>query len=301
MTQTHRLSPGTIVLLTVPPLMWACNAVLGRMAAPLVPPMTLNLLRWAVALVLLLPLGGWVLRPAGGLWRHWRRFSALGLLGVGCYNAFQYLALKTSSPINVTLVASSMPLWMLAVGALFFGQRITRRQVVGAALSIAGVLVVLSHGEWAHLRALRLVPGDVYVLLAALAWPFYSWLLIQRHEPEAVRANWAAFLLAQVVPGVAWSGLFAAGEWALGAPPIQWSATLVAMVLFIAAGPAVLAFRCWGAGVQRSDPSVAAFFVNLTPLLAALLSVLLLGETQAWHHALAFVLIVGSIAASALH
>ena len=114
----------------------------------MVPPITLNFLRWALAFVLLLPLAGWVLRPGSGLWPHWRRFALLGLLGVGCYNALQYLALKTSTPLNVTLVAASSPVWMLGMGALFFGQRVTSRQMAGALLSIAGVLVVLSRGDW---------------------------------------------------------------------------------------------------------------------------------------------------------
>ena len=80
-----------------------------------------------------------MLRRGSALWPNWRRYALLGLLGVGCYNALQYLALKTSTPINVTLVASSTPVLMLGMGALFFGQRISRRQLLGAALSIAGV------------------------------------------------------------------------------------------------------------------------------------------------------------------
>ena len=65
--------------------------------------MTLNLLRWLLAGLILLPVAGWVLRPGSELWRHLGRYSVLGLLGVGCYNALQYLALKTSTPLNVTL------------------------------------------------------------------------------------------------------------------------------------------------------------------------------------------------------
>src|SRR6478735_4754950 len=133
---SERLTPSTILMLTVPPLLWAGNAVVGRVVNGLVPPITLNFLRWALAFVLLLPLAAWVLRPGSVLWTHWRRYAVLGLLGVGCYNALQYLALKTSTPLNVTLVAASMPVWMLGFGVLFFGQRLTVRHVVGAALSI---------------------------------------------------------------------------------------------------------------------------------------------------------------------
>jgi drug/metabolite transporter (DMT)-like permease len=288
----------TAALLTLPPLLWAGNAVTGRMLNGLVPPVTLNLLRWALAFVLLLPLAGWVLRPGSGLWANWKRFALLGLLGVGCYNALQYLALRTSTPINVTLVAASSPVWMLGVGALFFGVRVTGRQVLGAALSIAGVLVVLGRGDWESLLRVRLVPGDFYVLLATAAWAAYSWLLVRPEDPPAIRGDWAAFLMAQIVPGLVWSTLFAAGEWANGDTQIEWSWPLALALVYIAVGPAILAYRCWGLGVQRVGPAIAGFFANLTPLFAALLSAAFLSEPPRPFHALAFVLIVGGIVVS---
>lgn len=292
---TSKLSPSTIVLLTVPPLLWAGNAIVGRLVRDAVPPMTLNLLRWALALLILLPLGRAVFQSRSALLANWRRYALLGLLGIGLYNSFQYLALQTSTPINVTLVASGMPVWMMLVGALFFRVPVARRQVIGALLSIAGVLLVLCRGDWNLLLALRLVPGDLYMIVATIAWSFYSWLLTRPGEPAAVRADWAAFLLAQVIYGVLWSGLFAAGEWTLTDAAITWSWPLAAALLFVAAGPAVLAFRCWGAGVQRAGPSVSAFFVNLTPLITAMLSAALLGEAPQLYHAAAFVLIAGGI------
>jgi len=295
---TQRLSPATAALLVVPPMLWAGNAVVGRLVTGLVPPMTLNFLRWALAFVILLPLAWRLLKPGSGLWPQWKRFAVLGLLGVGCYNALQYLALKTSTPLNVTLVASSVPIWMLVVGALCFGQRVSRRQLVGAVLSIAGVLVVLSRGRLELLMQVQLVPGDLYVLLATLAWAFYSWLLSQPKEPSEIRGDWAAFLMAQIVFGLGWSGAFAAGEWALTDAHIAWGWPLAAALLYVAVGPAVIAYRCWGMGVQRVGPAIAGFFSNLTPLFAALLSAAFLGELPHLYHAIAFVLIVGGIVVS---
>jgi drug/metabolite transporter (DMT)-like permease len=294
----QKLDARTAFYLTLPPLLWAGNAVVGRLVHELVPPITLNLLRWLGAALILMPLAPWVLRPASGLYTHWRRFALLGLLGVGCYNALQYLALQTSTPLNVTLVASSMPLWMLALGALFFGARVTRAQLVGAALSMSGVLVVLSRGDLRHLLELRLVAGDVFMLLATLSWAWYSWLLSRRAEPDALRRDWAAFLLAQVLYGLVWSGAFTAAEWALTDAHIQWGWPLVAALLYVAVGPAVLAYRSWGQGVERAGPALAGFFSNLTPLFAAVLSAAFLGELPHLYHALAFGLIVAGIVVS---
>jgi drug/metabolite transporter (DMT)-like permease len=294
----ERLNPGTVALLLIPPLLWAGNAVVGRAVAQMVPPLTLNFLRWALALMLLLPLGYRVLRAGSAVWREWRRYAVLGLLGVGLYNSLQYLALHTSTPVNVTLVAASMPVWMLIVGRVFHGVAIRPSQVAGSALSLAGVAVVLSQGDWDQLLALRFVVGDLLMVLATIVWAFYSWQLTRVPADAPVRAHWAGFLLGQVVYGAAWSGLFAALEWSLTDWRIDWGWPLALTVVFVAVGPAVIAFRCWGAGVQRVGPTLAGFFNNLTPLIAALLSLGLLGETPRPFHALAFALIIGGIVLS---
>jgi drug/metabolite transporter (DMT)-like permease len=296
---SQKLSPSTILLLTIPPLLWAGNAIVGRLVREAVPPMTLNLLRWAIALVILLPLARAALRPGSGVLANWRRYALLGLLGIGMYNSLQYLALQSSTPINVTLVASGMPVWMMLVGRLFFGAPLRPWQVGGAVLSIVGVLVVLCRGDIRQLLALRLVAGDVYMILATIAWSFYSWMLLQPKDAPQLRADWAAFLATQVVYGLLWSAAFTGVEWSLGAHAIAWTGQLAAALLFVAAGPAVLAYAMWGAGIRRAGPGIGAFFVNLTPLFAAMLSSAFLGELPHAYHALAFGLIVGGIVVSA--
>ncbi len=294
-----KLSVSTVLLLTLPPVMWAGNAVVGRLLSELVSPMTLNLLRWSFAFVLLLPLAAPVFGKGSGLWPNWQRFAALSFLSIGGYNALLYLSLNTSTPINVTLVGSSTPVWMLLLGRIFFGIRISLRQWLGAILSIAGVLLVLGRGQLDVLLQVRWVAGDLYILLASAGWAYYSWMLAHpTTEPADIRHDWAAFLLAQIGLGLVWSGLFAATEWGLGLGRIQPGWPLLAALLFVALGPALLAYRAWGAGVARAGPNVAGFFINLTPLFTALLSSAFLGEAPHVYHAVAFVLIVGGIAVS---
>ena len=293
------LTPATIGLLLLPPLVWAGNAILGRLVADMVPPITLNFFRWLLATLLLMPWAWRVLLPGSAMWCYWRRYAVLSLLGVGCYNSFQYLALHTSTPINVTLVGSSVPVFMLAMGAVWFKQRITARQLLGAALSIAGVMCVLGRGDWQTLMRIELVIGDVYILIAVLCWALYSWLLSLPQDPPDVRGNWAYFLMAQMVFGLAWCGLSTALEWRYtDKPHVDWGWPLAASLLYVALGPALLAYRSWGMGIQRVGPTVAGFFANLTPLFAAVMSTLLLGEAPHAYHAVAFVLIVGGLMVS---
>jgi drug/metabolite transporter (DMT)-like permease len=296
------LTPRMALLLTLPPLLWAGNAVIGRALVGSVGPLALNAMRWWLALALLLPLGWRVWRHPGDVGRRWQHLALLGLLGVGSFNALQYLALQTSTPINVTLIASSSPVWMLLFGAWLYGETPRPRQWVGALLSLGGVALVLSRGQLDALLGIRLVVGDLYILLAIALWALYSWQLARppstMRDGERPAWSWAEFLLVQIVFGTIWASL-AAGFEAWWAPlPVRWSAGLLGALLFVAVGPSIVAYRCWGLGVATVGPAVAAFFSNLTPVFAALLSALMLGEAPQAFHVAAFALIVAGIAVS---
>lgn len=289
-------------MLTLPPLLWAGNAVVGRLMVGVVPPMTLNFLRWVLAALILLPLAWRALVPWSRIAERWPYLLAIGVLGVGLFNSLQYLALTTSTPINVTLVASSMPVWMLLIGALFYGERPTRRQIAGAVLGGLGVLLVISRGSLETLRTVRFVPGDLYILGAIIGWAFYSWLLAR--PPAHMRGearpdwDWKGILMIQMVFGLLGSSLFFAGEQLAGTHAIAWGWPVVAALLYVSLGASIVAYRCWGLGVAEGGPALAAFFNNLTPLFAAVMSAFVLGEAPRAYHAIAFLLIVGGIAVS---
>ncbi len=302
---TQRLTPRLALLLTVPPLMWAGNAVVGKLAVGAAPPIGLNLARWLLAFALLWPLGRAALLDRAALRQNWRYLSLLGLLGMGSYNALQYLALHTSTPLNATLITASSPVWMLGIGALFYGVRPRGREVLGAFLSLLGVALVISRGEPARLLELSFVPGDLLMLLAILSWGVYSWLLAR--PPAGMQGerrpawDWAGFLLVQIAFGLVWCTLSAGVEAVVS--PAQWQATpqVALILLYVAIGPSLIAYRCWGLGVATVGPAVAGFFVNLTPVFAAVLSAALLGEAPQLFHAAAFGLIVAGIAISSRH
>jgi drug/metabolite transporter (DMT)-like permease len=303
------LRPRIALLMTLPPLLWAGNAIVGRLMVGVVPPLTLNALRWAIAALLLAPLATRAWRKARTVRNAWRYLLAIGTLGVGSFNALQYVALETSTPLNVTLINASMPLWMLVVGALLWREHPARRALAGAALSLAGVATVVARGEWADLAHVQFVIGDAYMLAAVIGWALYSWLLVRPPAwmfsgpapPPRLGLDWAAFLFLQALFGLVGAGGASALELTLGShAPIDWgSAKVLGALAFIAIGPSVVAYRCWGLGVTVAGPAIAAFFSNLSPLFAALLSALLLGQWPQPYHALAFALIVAGIAVSA--
>ena len=296
------LSLSSIFMLTLPPLFWAGNAVVGRLLVGVVPPVALNAMRWTLALLILLPLGWRAFKDIGAIGQRLVYLSILGLLGMGSYNALLYGALQTSTPINVTLIAASTPIFMLFIGATVYGVKTRWTDWLGASLSLVGVATVLARGDWLTLLKVRMVPGDLLMLVAVVVWAGYTWLLAR--PPASMRGadrpswNWAEFLVVQVLLGCAWAWLSAGVEHQVAPMSITWSPTVFWAVAYVAIGPSVLAYWCWGQGVATVGPAVASFFANLTPVFAAMLSAALLGESPAAHHMVAFGFIVMGIAVS---
>ena len=287
-----RLDGATAALLTLPPLFWAGNAVVARMIVGEVPPVALSLARWVIALALLLPFA-WqaALRHRAVLARHWRILLAIGPLGVGAYNTLQYIALQTSTPLATSLIASSSPVFILALGALVFGERTRSAQWLGAALSVGGVLLVMARGDPANLAQLAFVPGDLIMLVANLTWTLYTWLL-RRHRPDL---PFAPLLLVQVAIGVVAIAPFAALEALLSPARIQCSGGAAAAMLYMAVFPSLAAYWCWDLGIRRVGAVIPVYFANLTPVFAAVLSMWLLDDAPRIYHVAALALIIGGI------
>jgi len=290
--KTRLLDAQTALLLTLPPLFWAGNAVVGRLMVGQIPPLALSFYRWFFALAIALFLVG------PDLWRHravlrskWTSIAVMGVLGVGSYNSLQYVALETTTPLNVSLITSSAPVFILLIGGAFYKQAVGRAQWIGALLSIAGVALVVTQGDPAHLAALHFAPGDLIMLVAVFLWAIYTWELRQRPLGLAPMTS----LAAQMIWGVLSILPFMLAERWIGGQVTHWGPQVWAALAYVAVLPSLLAYWCWGSAVGKVGAQIPSYFGNLAPLFAALLSWLFLGETIHWYHFWAAVLIFAGI------
>ena len=287
-----RLSPSTTALLVAPPLFWAGNAVLARALVGEFPPLALSFWRWTLAFVLIAPFA------ATSLWRHRSVIRAhlsllawTGLLGVGCYNSLQYLALQTSTAVNATLIGASGPIITLLVGAAFFSSPVVRRQWIGAGLSLLGVLWVIAHGEPENLLKLRVATGDLIMLAAGLAWSVYTWLLRTQRPPLPL----TAFLAVQIALGALMILPFYLLEWIITRQVPAPTPTNFAALVYVVLLPSLAAYYCWDRGVARVGALLPMYFVNLTPVFAACLSWALLDDLIGIYHLVGGALILAGI------
>ena len=289
------VSALTAFYLTTAALMWAGNAIVGKILVQSSSPVLLNTIRWGVTALILLPFAWRVFGSTSPLWQSSKRFALLSLLGVGSYNVLLYLALKSSTPINVTLIGASMPIWAIVIGAMFYKEQPNIKQIIGAVISLIGVTVVIVRGELERLIEIEFVAGDLLMVLATILWGAYSWMLSHPKESTERTWPWSYFLLAQVGFGFCWSLGFAVTEWQLQYSYFTWSWPTVLMIIYVIIGPSLIAYRCWGLGVSGAGATVATFFTNLIPLFTAILSTLLLQKPPEPFQGVAFALILAGI------
>lgn len=286
-----RGSASPYLLLTLTPFFWSCNWIVGRALHADVPPMAMTFFRWLFAVAILLPFALPRLRRQWPLVRaSWTRLAVLGIVGIGAHNALAYLGLNHTTATNGVILNSFIPVMIIALAWIFLRQRLAAVQLAGVAVSLAGVLAILSGGSLAALAAVRLNGGDLLVVASMAMWAVYTLLL--RWRPPGL--DGLAFLLVIAAIGDAAMLPLWLAEHALG-HRVAWSWATAGALASVALFSSVLAYVFWTRGVEAVGPQVAGLFVHLMPVFGVLLAWVFLGERLALFHVLGIGLILTGI------
>ena len=279
------------VLLTLTPFFWACNWIIGRGLASEIPPLAMTFYRWLFALVILAPYALPRIRRDWPLLRaHWKVMLLLGAIGIGSHNALAYLGLNYTTATNGVILNSFIPVMIVALSWIFIGQRLSAIQLAGVAISLIGVLSILSRGSVAALANFRLNGGDLLIILSMAMWSTYTICL--RWRPPAL--DMISFLFALCCVGECVMLPFYLGEAAYGRH-IVWSWTVVLALFAIGLFPSVLAYIFWNRAVEQVGAPVAGLFVHLMPVFGIVLAWLFLDERLELFHVIGIALILTGI------
>lgn len=279
---------GVFWILLIPPLLWASNAVVGRLAVHEIPPLALSFWRWVVAFVLVLPFTGravWQQRHL--IYAHPVRMLVLAASGVAAYNSLQYLALTTSPVVNASLIGAAFPLVMLPLAIGFLGERTTPLALLGMVLALMGVMLVLTQGSFQRLLELEFARGDLIMLLAVLSWALYTLMLRKYPLPMTILQSLTlqmALAIPLILPFYLWEYAHQGGF------VLHQNNTLA--LLYVAIFPSLIAYTLWDKGVQAIGAAKSGIFINLIPVFAAIMAVIFLNEHFQWFHAAALVLML---------
>ncbi len=268
------------LLLTLTPMFWASNWILGRGLAGEIPPMALTFFRWLFAITILAPFAlPRVRRDWPRIRANWRILLVLGAVGVGTHNALAYLGLNYTTATNGVILNSFIPVMIISFSWIFLRERLSATQLGGVLISFVGVMTILSHGSLAALTQFRLNSGDLWVVLSMALWSTYSILL--RHRPAGI--DTIAFLFVIAIVGDLCVLPLYVGETMLG-NPMHWTLMHVIAIAVLALFSSVLAYIFWNRGVAEVGASVAGLFMHLMPVFGVILAWFFLDERLAPFH-----------------
>src|SRR5712671_6554736 len=178
------------LLLSITALCWAGNAIVGRLAAGHIPPVTLSFLRWSLAFLIILPFA----------WKHLRRdwgtirsrlgtMIFLSVIGISAFNTLQYWALEHTQALNTLLLQSAGPLFVAVWSLILLGVRLTPAQAGGITLSL----------KRPEIHGLSFV-GFTFGCGAACLVPLLIWELFSRPVMQLDTANLLSLFYVAVFP-----------------------------------------------------------------------------------------------------
>lgn len=286
----QRLWGNAYLLLIVTTLLWSGNAVASRLALGNISPMALTSLRWVIVCGVLCTLLRRDLAAAWPvLWARRGYIVLLGALGFTAFNALMYLAAYSTTAVNIGILQGAIPVFVLVGAFLLYRTPIGALQALGVLVTLVGVAVTASHGSLAALMALEFSRGDVWMVLATVLYAGYTVGLRSRPALPGLVFFTALAAVACVASLPLLIAEIAANQF-YWPSPAGW-----AVLLYVAIGPSLVAQLTFMRAVELIGPGRAGVFVNLVPVFAPMMAVLILNEPFGLYHAVALVLVLGGI------
>ena len=280
--------PTAYGLLTLNMALWGSSLVVARAAHEIVPPLAFTFWRWVVAVLVLLPIV-WRKLPATMPYvrRSWRSLALLcGFMVVG--TTFSVIAVNYTTAINASLINGSQPIVTALAAFLVVRERMSLRSGLGVLAAFIGILVMISQGSPQFLLDLAINSGDLVMLIAVLAWAFYS---VELHrQPEHPSGNVLLFFIA--CTGLVTGLPFYIVETVFVREFVP-SRNGVAAIIYLSVAATLLAVYLWNLAIRSVGATHAALFLNLIPVFGAAFAMLFLGESLYTFHVIgaAFVLL----------
>lgn len=278
------------LLLTLAVLFWSGNFILGRAFHNDIPPIALSFWRWAVASLLIIgPASKFLRRDRAEIMKHWPVVLLLSALGIASFNTLVYSGLQYTQAINAFLMQSLMPVLIVALSFILFGDRVRIVQIVGILVSLGGAATIIARGDLAAIMSLQINRGDLLVAAAIIGYAGYSVLLRKRPHIHPLSFIAVTFWLgtAIIFPLYLWE--------TFNVRVMQPEPTTFLVIGYVAIFPSILSYLCFNRGVELIGANRAGLFIHLMPVFGSLMAIIFLGENFLWYHALGIGLIAVGI------
>jgi drug/metabolite transporter (DMT)-like permease len=254
---------------------------------------TLAFIRWLVAVGVMLPFAWPELRSHWPvIRRHWKVVAWLGFWGTGLHNLFGYVGLQYTTATNGVMLNSAIPIMIILLAWVVYRETITRLQALGVAISLFGVLAILTRGDPQALASLTMNKGDLIVLGGMVFWAAYT-VFLRMKPPDlsglALLASCAVVGVLLLLPLALVEILFFGGH-------AEFTPGTVAAMAYVGIFPSFVGYVFWNRAVHEVGPNVAGIFVHLMPAFGSLLGWLFLDERIHLFHIVGIALILTGVA-----
>ena len=153
----------------------ASNLIVARGGVEYVPPISLAFWRWTLVFIILFIFNFYFLKDKlRVIKKEFFKLFFLGAMGCGVCGAFPFLAGKTTTIVNMGIIYTSSPIFIILISSLFFREKINYLKIIGLISCLVGVFIIIIKGDISFLINLKFTMGDLWMLGAAVGWALYS-------------------------------------------------------------------------------------------------------------------------------
>jgi len=261
-------------LMLVTSLLWGGNFVVAKTLVAHASPMTLTMVRWLIAIIVLVPLVWWKEKKLVPPKQAIVPLLLMGVTGVAFFNIFQFLALERTTSTNAGLISTMNTISIALFSFVLLKEKITKWQLSAMVLSLFGVVLVLSKGDLELLLDFQLNTGDLWMLAAVCVWGLYSvcskWAM-QTTSPLMATLYAGIFGVLLLLPFTTTDFTFT-----------NVNTYFILSLLYTGIISTVVCMVCWNIGVQKLGATTSGIFLNFNPIFTALLAYLFIGENMSW-------------------
>ena len=273
-------------------ILWSGNFIIARGLSESIHPVSLAFWRWFVAVVALLPFG---LRSLINDWQliksNFNYLMLTALIGVTIFNTLIYVAGHTTTALNLSLIAISIPIFILILSQIFYREMITIKKAAGVLVTITGILLLICNGSITALLHIRFALGDLLMLLASITFAVYS--ILVKKIPAGLSMK--AFLLSTFILGlIPLLPLYLWERSAYGAD--TFGSTTVLSILYVGIFASLVAFFMWNKAILKIGPSKTSLVYYSLPVFSGISALLFLDEPITGIHVFSMLLIISGIA-----
>ncbi len=253
---------------------WSGNFIVSKGLADQVPPVTIAMSRWTIALILFLPFG---LKLFLRNWRnylpHWKYILIVSFLGISLFNTLIYIAGHSTSSFNMSLISLSSPIFILVFSSIFLKTSIARHQLISIFVILFGVIFLISKGNLSQLLNIDYNIGDLWMIISAITFSIYTILL--KNKPPSISVNellFVTFLIGVIllVPFFVW-------EFSIQ-PTNIFQPDILLPFLYIGMFCSLICYYLWNQAIEMIGTNNAAIIYYLIPIFTGILGLLFLGE-----------------------